>query len=183
MLKHRSLLRIRRPHDSIFHEVFRRHHSARGLARVADRRIAQPQAAIELPADVACPGFAVRLQANGQPQVFREFKDKDRQVVRMISAGRGSVLTFTNMSSGASTTFKTGGSVSHTTVNPDGTWTVAGTGLNTIILFPTDTPAGPSTVLYIGRIVYTLTDPGGENIFTLQSFHGTSKDICEVLSA
>jgi WD40 repeat protein len=83
----------------------------------------------------------------------------------------------------ASKTFKTGGSVSHTTLNPDGTWTVAGTGLNTIILFPTDTPAGPSTVLYIGRIVYTLEQPGVENIFTLQSFKGTSKDICEVLSA
>ena len=144
---------------------------------------AQPQEPIDLPPGVACPGFAVRLQANGLPQVSREFKDKSGAVVRMISAGRGSVLTFTNLSSGASTTFKTGGSVSHTTVNADGTWTVAGTGLNTIILFPTDTPAGPSTVLYIGRIVYTLTDPGVENIFALQSFNGTSKDICEVLSA
>ena len=147
--------------------------------------MAQLQPPVDLPAGVACPGFGVRLLADGLPQVYQEFSDKNGMPVRFISAGRGSVLTFTNLSSGASTTFKTGGSVSHTTVNPDGSWTVAGTGLNTIILFPTDTPAGPSTVLYIGRIVYNLADPGptGANVFTLQSFSGSSKDICAILSA
>jgi hypothetical protein len=140
---------------------------------------AEPDFSIDLPAGQACPGFDLRLEVRGFQQVHREFSDKSGNVVRVLDAGKGSLLTFTNLQTGASATFKTGGSVSHAIRNRDGTSTVSSTGHNAIILFPTDTPPGPSTTIYIGNITYSLA-PG--NVFTLQSFNGTAVNICGVLS-
>ena len=75
---------------------------------------------------------------------------------------------------------RTDGSVSRTTVNPDGILTVAATGHNGLILFPTDLPAGPTTTQYIGRIVYNIDPATGA--FTLISTSGQSRDICAELS-
>jgi hypothetical protein len=60
------------------------------------------------------------------------------------------------LSNGNQITLPSNGSVMKTTFNADGTRTVQATGNNVVILFPTDTPAGPSTKLYTGRIVYTV---------------------------
>jgi hypothetical protein len=46
-------------------------------------------------------------------------------------------------------------------------------------MFPTDIPAGPSTTLYVGQLVYTV-DPAG--VFTVESSRGNSTDICAELS-
>jgi hypothetical protein len=56
---------------------------------------------------------------------------------------------------------------------------VTGTGHHVLILFPTDVPAGPSTTLYQGRIVYTV-DP--DEVFTLQEVSAQETDICAALS-
>jgi hypothetical protein len=134
---------------------------------------------IELPAGVAC-SFPLGIDFSGaEHRVNREFTDKNGNVVRLLSAGKGFLETFTNLDTGATVTFKTGGSVSHTTINPDGTQTVAATGHNVIILFPTDVPAGPSTILYMGRVVYTVDLNG---VFTLQQVTGKQTDICAALS-
>ena len=53
------------------------------------------------------------------------------------------------------------------------------TGHNVLILFPSDVPAGPSTTLYVGRVVYTI---GTDGVFTLVSTRGTATDICAALS-
>ena len=53
------------------------------------------------------------------------------------------------------------------------------TGHNVLILFPSDVPAGPSTTLYVGRVVFTADVNG---IFTLVSTSGTSTDLCAALS-
>ena len=66
---------------------------------------------------------------------------------------------------GQSIKIKTGGSVSSTRINPDGSQTVTATGHNGLVLFPTDVPAGPSTTHYIGRIVYHVDPTTG--VFTL----------------
>ncbi len=63
--------------------------------------------------------------------------------------------------------------------NPDGSSTVVATGNTVIILFPTDVPAGPSTTLYVGRVVYTND---GQNNFVLQDHSGQTTDICAALS-
>jgi hypothetical protein len=71
------------------------------------------------------------------------------------------------------------GSVTRTTINDDGTTTFTTTGHNVLILFPTDVPAGPSTTLYVGPVVFTVDADG---IFTLQSATGKSTDICALLA-
>jgi hypothetical protein len=138
-----------------------------------------PDAVFELPAGVACPDFALKVEVRGGNQVMKEFRDKNGNVVRMLSAGKGSELSFINLSTGATLSLTTGGSVTHTTLNPDGSQTVTGTGHNVLIFFPTDVPAGPSTTLYQGRIVYTV-DPNG--VSTLQEVSGKTTDICAALS-
>ena len=70
------------------------------------------------------------------------------------------------------------GSTQKLTDNGDGTFTVQATGGNVLILFPTDT-GGPSTIQYLGRVVYTIDETG---VFTVESTSGTSRDLCQELS-
>ena len=63
--------------------------------------------------------------------------------------------------------------------NADGSQTLTVTGHNVLILFPTDVPAGPSTTLYVGRVVFTI---GVDQVFTLKSASGKATDICAALS-
>lgn len=138
-----------------------------------------PDFSFDLPAGVACAGFDLRVEGWGGNQHFREFEDDDGNVVRTISAGTGSALTFTNLSTGATVSLKSNGSTTHQSVGSDGTTTTRMTGHNVLILFPSDVPPGPSTTLYVGQIVFTV-DSGG--IFTLQSARGNSTDICAALA-
>jgi hypothetical protein len=141
---------------------------------------AEPDFSIDLPAGVACAGFDLRVEGMGDKRIMREFTDRNGNVVRLLSAGKGFTLTFTNLSPGGeSLTLQSNGSVERTTVNSDGTSTVVSTGHNVLILFPTDIPAGPSTTLYVGRIVYTVD---ASEVFTLQSTSGTTTDLCALLA-
>ncbi len=134
---------------------------------------------IYLPAGLACEDIDLGIDINvvGKPQ--RDFYDQDGMLIRTIDAGLGNDLVFTDDDTGRTFSLKANGSVSRTTYNPDGTRTVASTGHNVVILFPTDVPAGPSTQLYVGRLAYTADD---DNNFVLQSFAGTTTDICAALS-
>lgn len=131
-------------------------------------------------AGLAC-NFAllVDVVGGGNRQV-KEFKDKQGNVVRVLSAGVGSQLTFTNTANNATLSLRANGSVTNTTFNPDGTTTNVLTGHNVVFLFPTDVPAGPTTTLYAGRVIYTSDQ---QSNFTLQGTHGKSTDICAVLSS
>jgi hypothetical protein len=134
---------------------------------------------IELPAGVAC-AFPLLVEGTGDKRIMREFTDRNGNVVRTLAAGKGFTLTFTNVSTGESLTLPSSGSVERRTINGDGTSTVVSTGHNVLILFPTDIPAGPSTTLYVGRIVYTVVD--ATQVFTLQSTSGTTTDLCALLA-
>jgi hypothetical protein len=140
---------------------------------------APPDATIVLEAGVACD-FGLRIDIWENPNVvIKEFTDKNGNVVRLLRAGKGDTLALTNLQTGESLLLEpTGGSVANTTFNPDGTATVALTGFNLLILFPTDVPAGPSTTLYMGRVVFTIDT---NEVFTLQSVSGPSTDICAAL--
>jgi hypothetical protein len=138
----------------------------------------------DLPAGLACPSFELRIEVTSNPnRPLREFQDENGNVVRVIEVGRGSTLVFTNRSTGQTLSLRPNGSGSITRVNADGTSTVSSTGHNVVVLFPDDVPAGPSTILYVGRLVYTdsngLADGG---MFTVQSFNGTQMDICAALA-
>jgi hypothetical protein len=132
---------------------------------------------IDFPSGVACD-FALRVEISGGNQVVKEFVDKNGNVVRMLSAGKGSALLFTNLSTGATFSLKANGSVTHITFNPDGSSTQDITGHNVLILFPTDVPAGPSTTLHVGRVVFTVDI---NQVFTVQEVSGKTTDICAAL--
>lgn len=134
---------------------------------------------IDLPAGIACANFDLRAEITANPNgVYREFYDKSGNLVRYILAGKGSDLTLMNLSSGARLTLKANGSVEKTRFNPDGTTTSTAMGHNLIIFFPTDNPPGPSTTLYVGRVVWTVDTSG---VWTLVSTAGNSTDICAEL--
>ncbi len=134
---------------------------------------------LELPAGEAC-SFALGIDFGGSgKRVERDFYDAEGNLVRSLSAGVGSQLTFTNLANGETLALRANGAVMRTVFNADGSQTVTTTGHNVLILFPTDVPAGPSTTLYVGRVVYTV-DAGG--VFTLQSTSGRETDICAALT-
>ena len=132
-----------------------------------------------LPAGVACADFDLGVTGGGGKRQFHTFMDRNGNVVRFLETGTGSALTFTNEETGESVSFKSNGSVARITFNADGTETVQITGHSVLILFPTDVPAGPSTTLVAGRIVFTVDQAG---VFTVQQITGQQTDICALLS-
>jgi hypothetical protein len=138
-----------------------------------------PPGPVTLPAGLACPDFSLRVSWSGGNVHTKKFVDRNDNPVKIITAGKGFLLTYTNLDTGNSVTVRTDGSVSKTTFNPDGTQTVSATGHNGLILFPSDVPAGPTTIHYIGRIVYNV-DPTG--VFTLVRTSNNQRDICAELA-
>jgi hypothetical protein len=148
------------------------------LAASADAALAAPFHD-EFDPGVACTfGLAVD-GVGGDKRVERTFVDVDGNPVRILSAGVGSQLTFTNLSNDATIALRANGAVQQTVFNADGSATVTSTGHNVLILFPSDVPAGPSTTLYVGRVVFTVDANG---VFTVVSTSGTATDICAALS-
>jgi len=148
------------------------------LAASADAALAAPFHD-EFDPGVACTfGLAVD-GVGGDKRVERTFVDADGNPVRMLSAGVGSQLTFTNLSNDATIALRANGAVQRTVFNADGSATVTSTGHNVLLLFPSDVPAGPSTTLYVGRVVFTVDANG---VFTVVSTSGTATDICAALS-
>jgi hypothetical protein len=124
--------------------------------------------------------FALRIDSNGGKLHEKLFTDKAGNPVRFLSAGKGVVLTYTNVDSGKSVTIRTDGSVTSIRFNPDGTQTWTTTGHFGLVLYPSDVPAGPSTTQYIGKLVFNVDPATG--VFTFVSSTGQARDICAELS-
>lgn len=137
--------------------------------------------AAELPAGLACKDFALGIEATGSNVTVRTFVDRKGEPVRILQAGRGYTLTYTNLDTGESLTIRPTGSNRTIVDNGDGTLTVTETGTAGIILFPSDTPKGPSSTQFYGRIVYTLLNDGSFTLTSLKT-SGTSIDICAALA-
>ena len=134
---------------------------------------------VRFEAGQACT-FALLVDVvGGDNRQVKEFKEKNG-IVRILSAGVGSQLTFTNLANDTTHSLRANGSVTNTTINPDGSFTNTLTGHNVLFLYPTDVPAGPTTTLYAGRVIYTSDQ---QSNFTLQGTHGKSTDICAALSS
>ena len=129
---------------------------------------------IDLSAGQACADFDLRLAGTGDKRAIKELENGV-----LIEAGNGWDLTFTNLDNGNSITLLSNGSVNKSTIDAEGIQTFQSTGKNVLILFPTDVPAGPSTTLYTGRLVYTVDTNTG--VFTVVSSSGTTTDICALL--
>ena len=137
-------------------------------------------ATITLPAGLACLDFDLTINIDfNDKRVFKQWVDEFGNPVRILEAGKGNDLEFVNEETGATFSLKANGSVSHTTINPDGTSTTKATGHNVIILFPTDEPPGPTTTQYVGNVIYTVDS---NEVWTLQKVTGKSTDICAALS-
>jgi hypothetical protein len=129
----------------------------------------------------ACVGFDLCIEfLGGAKRVDREFEDKDGNVVRMISAGRGDTLLFENLSTGNTLSLASKGAVEKITYHPDESETHVVTGHNVIILFSTDV-GGPSATLYTGRVVFTVDTDGVWDVIE-EEVSGKETDICAVLS-
>ncbi len=133
---------------------------------------------VDFPAGLAC-AFSLRIEGSGGHQILRGFLDENGNIVRTLTTGTGSALTFTNLNTDVTLSLSSNGAVTNVTKNPDGSETVVTTGHNILILFPTDVPAGPTTTLYVGRVVFTIDSSG---TFTLQEHRGEAIDICAALS-
>jgi hypothetical protein len=150
------------------------------LAMGSANQVNAADATVTLPAGLACLNFDLTINIDfSDHRVNKTFTDENGMPVRMLSAGKGDDLEFVNEATGATFSIKGNGSVSHTTINPDGSTTNSAEGHNVIILFPTDEPPGPTTKQYVGRVVYTATADG---VFTLQKVSGRTTDICAALS-
>jgi hypothetical protein len=132
---------------------------------------------VEFPAGIAC-SFPLRIDITGAPQVTKTFTAADGSV-RVLSAGKGSDLVFTNLATGAMYALKGNGTVEWRRVDTSGSARLTFTGHNVIIYFPTDVPAGPSTTLVVGKEVIALDSSG---TFTRLARSGTTTDICAALS-
>lgn len=139
-----------------------------------------PDFTYDLPMGVGCPSFDLRIEGFiDDARVFRTFYDKSGNPVRWFAGGKGNLLRFTNLNTGASFSIRTGGSVERSVLNSDGSLTYTVTGHNVVSLFPTDVPAGPSTKLYLGRVVFNVD---AEFTFTMLSSAGKEVDLCAALN-
>lgn len=152
---------------------------ALGAGMTAAAASVVPDFTLDYPAGQACAGFDLGIEGWFGNQQYKEFKDGSGNVVRTISAGTGSTLTFTNLTTLATMTLKSNGSTVHTRFNGDGTSTTKMSGHNILIMFPTDVPAGPSTTLYVGQVVFKADSSWN---YTLQSASGRATDICAALT-
>lgn len=140
-----------------------------------------------LPAGTGCE-FNLGVSWTGGKLYTKEFFDKDGNLVRILTAGKGVLLTYTNYGTdpdapvaGESITFRTDGSVTEIVVNPDGTLTYTATGHNGLVMYPSDVPAGPSATQYVGRIVFNVDPATG--VFTLVGTRGSAVDVCAELAS
>lgn len=138
----------------------------------------EPTAVQVFPAGDACD-FPLMLESTGSNYHLKAFVDKNDNLVRLLYAGKGSLMTLTNMETDAAISLKAYGFSAQIT-GFDGTIiTQTITGHVLVNMLPTDVPAGPSTTLHVGRLV--LTTDTVTNVSTIESFSGKSTDICAAL--
>jgi hypothetical protein len=129
-------------------------------------------------AGVAC-SFPLQIDSTGGPQVNKTFEAPDGSV-RVLTAGKGSDLVFTNLATGATYTLSGNGAAQWLRVDAAGSARLTLMGHNVLIYFPTDDPAGPSTALVVGREVIIVDLETSH--FTRLSRTGRTTDICAALT-
>jgi hypothetical protein len=152
--------------------------SATVLGAAVERAAAEP-VPVTFPPGVVCD-FGLSFVAGDDTRSVHEFRDADGNVVRLLLAGRGTAVTLTNDDNGATLSLPANGAPWNIVNHPDGTSTFTTMGHLVLFWFPTDIPAGPSTTLYVGRVVFDVDNATG--VFTLKETRGTATDLCAALS-
>jgi hypothetical protein len=147
------------------------------LAAAAALGVSTGAAADDFPAGMACD-FTLRVeQTPGHALNFKEFFDRDGNLVKVLITGNSPQLVVTNLDTGASTTFAPKGQMMKITPNGDGTTTWVVTGHTLIVYFPGD-EIGPAAIHYIGRVTFQAD---AANTFTQIRASGRQLDVCELL--
>lgn len=146
--------------------------------------LAGPVSAAGAPAMAFDPGIACSFglevyQGDGGPIISHEFSHGQGGSGWLLWGGHGTDLTFVNTDSGETYSTPATGAVNRMVMHEDGSSTLFMTGGNVLVMFPTDDPAGPSTTVYIGRVVADFDAAGNT---TLRSASGRSIDICAALA-
>jgi hypothetical protein len=118
----------------------------------------------------SCPGFDVGVTIEsgaGNPIQVGP---------RAVLAAGTFTFTLENMETGATYSVRTAGA-GRATPRPDGSTIFTSTGPNLLFLFPTD-PGGPSTTLYLGRLVGSQS---ADDVTTIISSTGGTVDVCAAL--
>lgn len=131
-----------------------------------------PQLVFDQPAGVACD-FPLKIYSTGGSP-----RTHDAHGVAITTRG-GQALTFVNDATGDTFSTPSNGSNTRVTTLADGTQRWEALGHTLLILFPSDVPAGPTTTIYTGRIVFTVAP---DLTYTLLSTSGRSLDVCAELS-
>jgi hypothetical protein len=135
---------------------------------------------VVLPAGEACSFPLSWVESGGDKRTRTTFYDREGNPVRVQNTGPRVTITLTNIDTGKSITLDHGGGTVQETLHADGSVTDVLTGSQSVLsLFPTDVPAGPSTTIYYGRVVFEIAPDG---TFTLVSTSGRSVDACAALS-
>jgi hypothetical protein len=150
--------------------------SATALGASVERAAAD---SVTFPPGLVCD-FGLSFDAGADTRSQHEFRDADGTLVRLLQAGRGTALTLTNDATGATLSLPANGATWNIVNHPDGTSTYTTMGHLVLFMFPTDVPAGPSTTLYVGRVVFDVDNNTG--VFTLKETRGTATDLCAALS-
>jgi hypothetical protein len=147
------------------------------LAAAAGPALAEFQELTTFEPGSACQ-FALKVESDGSGT--RVNKEPPYGRWGSISAGTGSDLRLTNLSNNSSITLQGNGAVTLTRrASENGSVIQTLTGHNIVFLFPTDTPPGPSTTLYIGSVTIRVDSLGN---FTVLSSSGRKRDLCAELS-
>jgi hypothetical protein len=161
---------------------FRRLATATVLALAAMIVAAQLASAQEhdlvLDPGVACD-FGLGLDGGAFPPERKTFTDPNGNPITVL-AGKSGAVTYTNLATEESLTFRSRGTALRITEMSDGTQLLEFSGNVGIILFPTDVPAGPSTTQINGRLVMSFDPVTGFTVVLKQE--GNQIDVCARLS-
>ena len=135
-----------------------------------------PQEAFAFPAGTAC-SFALGYEPLVNRVVVKTFPPEANGDVLQIITGTLTVR-LTNLATDEAITLNLSGP-GRVTFHPDGSITFVNGGFGLIVVFPTDIPAGPRTILTAGRLVQTLTATGQLIVVSLA---GRQEDVCATLS-
>jgi hypothetical protein len=167
---------------------FRRLATAIALASAAMVVAVQPASAqepahdAELEAGIGCKDFPLALDNIDFPPIRKSIDDEaGNPVVILLASGKSGAITYTNLDNGKPVAFPSRGTLLKETPTGEPNEVIQEFSGNVgLVLFPTDTPKGPSTIQLNGRIVAKFNKETG--VTEVQKLVGHQIDICARLA-
>jgi hypothetical protein len=115
------------------------------------------------------------------PPVRKSTTDENGNDIILLASGKSGAITYTNLANGKSVAFPSRGTLlKETPTGEPNVVTQEFSGNVGLVLFPTDTPAGPSTIQLNGRLVDKFNKVTGET--EVLKLVGHQIDICARLA-